>query len=115
MTQPGQTDGYTARQHVVLLQQYLGRQVDAVVLNNGPFPAALLEFYAQHGAFPVLNDLTADAVPVYLADLVEHPDAETIRRYARPQGEGMHVGWHLIRHDADKLAAQIMALASMQD
>lgn len=115
MTQPGQTDGYTARQHLVMLQHYLGRRVDAVVLNNGPFPAALLEFYAQRGAFPVVNDLTAGEVLVYLADLVEHPDAETLRTYARPQGAGMHVGWHLIRHDAGKLAAQIVALASAQD
>jgi uncharacterized cofD-like protein len=114
LTQPGQTDGYTVRQHLRLLQHYLGRQVDGVVLNNGPFPAALLEFYAQHGAFPVVNDLTTGEVPVYLADLVEHPDAETLRAYARPQGEGMHVGWHLIRHDVDKLAAQIVALASAQ-
>jgi hypothetical protein len=49
---------------------------------------------------------------VCLADLVEHPDAETIRTYTRPQGVGMQVGLHLIRHDAAKLAAQVMALAS---
>src|SRR5262249_37089712 len=36
MTQPGQTDGYTARQHLAVLTAYLGRQVEAVVLNNGP-------------------------------------------------------------------------------
>ena len=112
MTQPGQTDGYTARQHLVMLQRYLGRQVDAVVLHNGAFPSALLTFYAQHGAFPVVNDLTACAALVYLADLVEHPDAETLRTYGRPQGAGMQVGLHLMRHDASKLAAQIVALAS---
>ncbi|HEY7492921.1 MAG TPA: gluconeogenesis factor YvcK family protein [Candidatus Tectomicrobia bacterium] len=115
MTQPGQTDGYTARQHLALVQQYLGRQADAVVLNNGPLPPTLLDVYAQHGSFPVRNDLTSSGVPLYLADLVEHPDAETLRTYVRPQAAGMQVGLHLIRHDAHKLAAQIMALVSAHD
>jgi hypothetical protein len=53
-------------------------------------------------------------MPVRLADLVEQPDAETVRRYVRPQGERMQVGLHLIRHDAHKLAAQIMALAGTE-
>ena len=58
MTQPGQTDGYTARQHLTVLMTYLGRHVDAVVLNNGPLPPEALALYAQQGAYPVVNDLT---------------------------------------------------------
>jgi hypothetical protein len=46
-----------------------------------------------------------------LADLVEHPDAHVLRTYVRPQGTGMQVGLHLIRHDAHKLAAHILTLA----
>jgi uncharacterized cofD-like protein len=111
MTQPGQTDDYTARQHLVMLEEYLGRRVDTVILNNGPFPPALLELYAQHGAVPVINDLTAATASIVLADLVEHPDANALRAYTRPQGAGMQVGLHLIRHEARKLAAQILALA----
>jgi uncharacterized cofD-like protein len=111
MTQPGQTDNYTAKQHLTMLEEYLGCQVDTVVLNQGPFPPTLLELYAQHGAYPVLNDLTSTATPVVLADLVEHPDADAIRSYVRPQGASMQVGLHLIRHDGHKLAAQILTLA----
>jgi hypothetical protein len=51
-------------------------------------------------------------VPLSLADMVERPDAATLRSYARPQGSGMAVGLHLIRHEAQRLSAQIMALAS---
>ena len=112
MTQPGQTDGYTARQHLAVLTTYLGRRVDAVVLNNGPLPADVLALYAHQGAYPVVNDLTEADVPLSLADVVERPDAATLRSYARPQGSGMAVGLHLIRHEARRLAAQIMALAS---
>ena len=49
---------------------------------------------------------------VYGADLVEHPDAETVHGYARPQGTEMLAGLHLIRHDSAKLAALIMQLAA---
>jgi len=112
MTQPGQTDEYTARQHLSMLTAYLGRAVEAVVLNNGPVPCTILELYAQQGAHPVVNDLTVTDVPLYCAALVEWPDAETLRTYARPQGPGMDVGLHLIRHDARQLAAQIMAIAT---
>ena len=112
MTQPGQTDGYTARQHLAVLTAYLGRHVEAVVLNNGPLPDAIRALYAQHGSYPVVQDLTAADVPLYCADLVARPDAVTLHTYARPQGPGMDVGLHLLRHDSKRLAAQIMAIAA---
>lgn len=112
MTQPGQTDCYTAGQHLALLHRYLGRQVDGVVLNSGTIPTDLLAYYARHGSQPVINDLTETDIAVYPADLTEHPDAMTVRSYSRPQGDGMQVGLHLIRHDAHKLAAQILALVA---
>ncbi|MGE3536660.1 MAG: uridine diphosphate-N-acetylglucosamine-binding protein YvcK [Candidatus Tectimicrobiota bacterium] len=111
MTQPGQTDGYTTQQHLDLLQHYLGRRVDALLLNNTPLPPDLVALYARHEARPVVHALTDSHVAVYQADLVERPDAETLRTYDRPQGAGMAVGLHLIRHDAQRLAARLMALA----
>ena len=112
MTQPGQTDGYTARQHVAMLTAYLGRQVEAVVLNNGALPEAICAIYAQHGSYPVVQDLTAADASLYRADLVARPDAATLHTYARPQGPGMDVGLHLMRHDPRRLAAYIMAIAA---
>jgi uncharacterized cofD-like protein len=98
MTQPGQTDGYTARQHLAVLTAYLGRQVEAVVLNNGPLPDAICAIYAQHGSYPVVQDLTMADVPLYCADLVARPEAATLHTYECPQGPGM--------------AVQIMAIAA---
>lgn len=111
MTQPGQTDGYTARQHLAAMHPYLGRPVDAVLVNNAPLPPDLMRLYEPQGARPVVNDLTPADAGLIAADLVEHPAPETLRAYTRPQAAGMRVGMHLIRHDAHKLAAQIMALA----
>ena len=110
MTQPGQTDGWTARHHLEVLHDYLGRQVDGVVLNTGALPADLLEDYIQQGYQPVVNDLEGTTYQVNAADLVEQLNAETIQAYTRPQGQGMAVGLHLIRHDAHKLAAYLMTL-----
>jgi len=103
---------FAVMQHLTVLTTYLGRPVEAVVLNNGPLPGAALQLYAQHGSHPVVNDLQVADVPLYLAALVERPDAETLRMYARPQGPGMDVGLHLLRHDPGRLAAQIMAIAA---
>ena len=111
LTQPGQTDGFSARQHLTTLQPYLGRPVDTVLVNHAPLPPDLLRLYEPEGARPVVNDLTPADAGLVAADLVEHPAPETLRAYTRPHTAGMHVGMHLIRHDAHKLAARIMALA----
>jgi hypothetical protein len=95
-----------------MLTTYLGRHVDAVILHNGPLPPDVLALYTPSGARPVVNDLTTADVPLYLADLVEWPDTATLRSYVRPQGPDMAVGLHLIRHEARRLAAQIMAIAT---
>lgn len=112
MTQPGQTDGFAASQHVALLEAYLGRSLDVVVCHQGALPVALVEWYAAQGAQPVVNDLQDVTASVYCADLVEHPDAETIRAYTRPQATGMPAGLHLMRHDSAKLAALMMQLVA---
>jgi hypothetical protein len=94
-----------------VLTAYLGRHVEAVVLNNGVLPDAIRAIYAQHSSYPVVQDLTPADVPLYCTDLVARPDAATLQTYARPQAPGMDVGLHLMRHDPGRLAAQIMAIA----
>ena len=86
--------------------------VEAVVLNHGPLPEAIRTIYAQHDSYPVVQDLTAAEASLYCADLVARPDAATLHTYARPQGPGMDVGLHLMRHDPKRLAAHIMAIAA---
>lgn len=46
MTQPGETDNFSVTDHVMMLNQYLGkRQVDVVIANNGKIDEALAEKY----------------------------------------------------------------------
>lgn len=94
MTQPGETDGYTASQHVKAIIDHVGPGViDYVVVNVQDVAPALQEVYARQGAYPVLADLDAlDAlgVKVLKANLI----SET----------------NLVRHDPVKLSRTIMAM-----
>ena len=75
MTQPGETTGFTARDHLRALGDYLDlRSLDFVVLNKQPVPEGLLAQYAQEGSVPVADDLTEPnewGITVIRADLLE--------------------------------------------
>lgn len=74
MTQPGQTDGYAASDHVRTILDYLDGALDAVVVNRGRPSAAIVGRYAADGAElvridPALYELGPEIVE---ADLVEN-------------------------------------------
>ena len=92
MTQPGETDGYTASMHVKAILDHAGRNaVDYVICNSTPVPEDLKKKYAEAGAYPVIVDedvLKALGVGVIKADLITNHDA--------------------IHHDPKKLAESVM-------
>ena len=92
MTQPGETDGYTASMHVKAILDHAGRNaVDYVIVNSTPVPEDLKKKYAEAGAYPVIVDedvLKALGVGVIKADLITAYDA--------------------IHHDPKKLAESVM-------
>ena len=58
MTQPGETDGFSAWDHLrVLLEHTDPRLVDACFVNNQIIPAPMIAKYGEKGAFPVALDL----------------------------------------------------------
>ncbi len=75
MTQPGETTGFTAKDHLKALNDYLDvRSLDFVVVNKQPVPKELLAQYAQEGSVPVADDLTEPnewGIGVIRADLLE--------------------------------------------
>ena len=58
MTQPGETDGFTASRHVEVLREHTNsRIIDYCVINTGSIPPELLDRYKQDGAYPVVADI----------------------------------------------------------
>ena len=102
VTQPGQTDGFDAADHVRAILKYLGGGLDCVLLNNTIPPREILDRYEQEGARIVMpGDVDSLGVRVVKADLVEDID-------------NRRVLWEkqdLLRHDPEKLAEHIIHLA----
>ena len=59
MTRHGETDGYSASQHVAKLAEYAGRTPDAVVVHRGEIPPALARKYQEERAAQVRLDTEA--------------------------------------------------------
>ncbi len=93
MTQPGETDGYTASAHVRALLAGAGAHVCEVAVVNDELPRKLREEYAEEGQFPVQVDedeLRKLGVRVVRANVIS--ETETVR------------------HDSDRLAAVVATI-----
>ncbi|HEU5424085.1 MAG TPA: gluconeogenesis factor YvcK family protein [Nitrolancea sp.] len=90
MTKHGETDGFAASDFVREIHHYLGRRVDAVVVNTGSLPPELVERYARQGAAPVAADLDV------LRTLVPRVLTGSVATSER-----------LIRHDAERVLMTI--------
>lgn len=57
MTQPGETDGFSASDHIrVLVDHSHPRIIDYCIVNTGEIPVEVLKRYAQQDSYPVMND-----------------------------------------------------------
>ena len=105
MTQPGQTDGFNASDHLRELEKYLGEGVlDGAVFNSVAPPEELMKKYRNEGAELVELDNHLDEMDVDVAavDLLE-------------ELESKRVLWEkqdLLRHDPDKLGDALCRLYS---
>jgi uncharacterized cofD-like protein len=94
VTQPGETDGYTAADHVRAVRDHLGDVVDVALVHRGALPPAVLAAHAKEGAHPVEVDRdeveSLGAVPVVQDLLAAGPAA---------------------RHDPHKLARALLGIA----
>ena len=93
MTQPGETDGYTASRHVRALLHGAHANVCEVAVVNDELPHKLREAYAEEGQLPVLVDedeLRKLGVRVVRANVISETDT--------------------VRHDSDRLAAVVIGV-----
>jgi uncharacterized cofD-like protein len=96
MTQPGETDGYTARQHLETVKQYAPEiHFDFVVVNNKRITKIQTELYAAEDAYQIgiddnaIDGATDSATEIVYTDLLD-------------EGEK-------VRHNAARLAQVVMS------
>ncbi len=93
MTQPGETDGYSAEEHLQSIIDHAGLVADVIVINGRRPSATLLEAYAAQKQFPVAFDLATIrqlGVTPFFGDII---------------AEGNY-----LRHDAAALAETVFRL-----
>ncbi len=93
MTQPGETDGYSAAAHVRALMRGSDARLCDVVVVNDELPRKLREEYAEEGQYPVAVDeaeLAALGLRVVRANVISETQT--------------------VRHDPDRLAAVVIGI-----
>ncbi|SDI44152.1 gluconeogenesis factor YvcK family protein [Natribacillus halophilus] len=93
MTQSGETDGFTASDHIKALHAHVGESlIEDIFVNDTELPAALIERYAEEDAEAVICDdasLQALGLNVVKDHFIRTDDL-------------------LLRHDAEKIAGMIL-------
>jgi uncharacterized cofD-like protein len=93
MTQPGETDAFTASQHVRALLESARARVADIVIVNDQLPRKLREVYAEEGQVPVQADVAAvEALGVRAVSAAVISETENVR------------------HDSDKLAGVVLQI-----
>jgi uncharacterized cofD-like protein len=100
----GQTFKFTAKDHLEVLEKYLGKKVvDYVLVNNTPLPKRILKRYQEEQAHPVKDDLG------------KPKDIKVIRKNflsgeVHQKAKGDKLQRSMIRHDPKKLAKALVKL-----
>jgi len=93
MTQPGESDGYTAEEHLASIIEHAGLVVDVMILNGARPSEAIRSAYAAQGQHPVQFDVDAIrelGVTPFFGDIIEEEN--------------------YVRHDSNALADTIFRL-----
>ena len=97
MWQPGETDGYTASDHLRAVLEHSGRPiVDCILLNSGKIPSSVLKRYRKQHAWPVEDDCTE----------LEGMGVDVI-------SEDLLAAGAVVRHDSGRLADLLVRLARL--
>ncbi|HEV7645521.1 MAG TPA: YvcK family protein [Pyrinomonadaceae bacterium] len=100
MTQPGETDGYTSRQHLETVKKYApGIDFDFIVMNDRAISGEQASRYAEEGAFQL--GLHGSISPEFIYGV------EIVRADLLDEGEQ-------VRHHPEKLAQVLLACAAQK-
>jgi uncharacterized cofD-like protein len=100
MTQPGETDGYSARQHLEIVKQYAPEiHFDFVLVNSRAVSREQADLYCAEGAFQI-------GIDEDLGDVRQAQETEVVRADLLDEGEK-------VRHNSERLA-QVVAACRLQ-
>lgn len=103
MTKYGQTYGYTAQDHLKMIEKYIGKTLDYVINNKAKFPENVIAKYVHMKEFPIVDDLPENMYYKIIRqniigkDTVSKSNSDTLVR-------------SLIRHDSNKLAKVLLTI-----
>lgn len=96
MTQNGETDGYTAKDHIEAIYRHIGENtIDSVILHNKEIDDKVLDLYEQENAKPVIYDKAK--LSTLGIELIE----EDIIDYSK----------QMVRHNTEKIAKLLYEMA----
>ncbi len=99
MTEPGETDGYTAVDHLEAIRRHAPQiRIHDVLVNTDPIPQDLIDLYAREGA------ATVRPTP----DLIQAAGSRPVERRLLAHGRK-------IRHDPNTLAGVLVTLGPFQE
>jgi uncharacterized cofD-like protein len=96
MTEPGETQGYAAQDHLAAIFRHAGPDVvDWIIINDAPISDGMMRKYSHEGAEPVGWD----------RKVLESMGVRVVEGPVASQTE-------LVRHDPDAIAREVMALVA---
>ena len=97
----GQTTGRTQKDCLDIIEKYIDRNVDYILINNGMLPEKIYKRYVRKGQLVIEDDIVENdiASKVVRADLV----ATTVIK----KDKGDELERSLIRHDSQKLSTEL--------
>ncbi|TSC75228.1 MAG: putative gluconeoproteinis factor [Parcubacteria group bacterium Gr01-1014_30] len=103
MTKFGQTYGFNAKEHVSVMEKYLGKGcLDFVLVNSRTLPKPALKKYKKAEELPVVDNLEDSYFKVVRGDFLSLKETKKV--------PGDVLKRSLIRHDSDKLAKVLIKL-----
>lgn len=103
MNKSGQTNNYSASDFLSEINKYLKRYPDYALVNNGPIPEPVLQYYLKAGEKPVTNDLKQNEnVKLVLDNFID-------RKIFKPNGADS-LTRSIVRHSPKKVAQAIMKI-----
>lgn len=85
MTTHSQTHHFTATDHVKVIEHFLARPLDYIIINSATPSPSILKAYAKQHEYPVIDDLSQTSTAIIRAPLLRHapvsqPPSDTIPR-----------------------------------